>query len=143
MTSVLGQLKPRLQCTYKVPKKKLKLRLVIKGSKRQDNSKNNVAAVYFESSLTRAGCWGFSLATRNVSHGYFERKQKKNRTKNTWTLLYNSPPTNHIIIPDNLKCQRQPCKLQQSKLMRHFYWSDKKMMGMLLNVVHCQVQKIV
>ena len=53
MTSVLGWLKPRLQCTYEtgVPKKKLKLRLVIKGSKRQDNSKNNVAAVYFESSL--------------------------------------------------------------------------------------------
>ena len=52
MTSVLGWLKPRLQCTYEVPKKKLKLKLVMKGSKRQDNSKNNVAAVYFESSLT-------------------------------------------------------------------------------------------
>ena len=52
MTSVLGWPKPRLQCTYEVPKKKLKLKLVMKGSKRQDNSKNNVAAVYFESSLT-------------------------------------------------------------------------------------------
>ena len=85
----------------------------MKGSECQDNSKNNVAAVYFESSLTmhnplffvhksglslRAGCRGFSLATRSVSHGYFQRKQKKNRTKNTWTLLYISPPTNHIII---------------------------------------------
>ena len=92
----------------------------MKGSECQDNSKNNVATVYFESSLTmhnplffvhksglslRAGGRGFSLATtRSVSHGYFQRKQKKNRTKNTWTLLYNSPPTNHIIIPDNLKC---------------------------------------
>ena len=81
----------------------------MKGSECQDNSKNNVAAVYFESSLTmhnplffvhksglslRAGGWGFSLATRSVSV----------RTKNTWTLLYNSPPTNHIIIPNNLKC---------------------------------------
>ena len=85
----------------------------MKGSKRQHNSKNNVATVYFESSLMmhnplsfvhksglspRAGGPGFSLATRSVSHGYLQRKQKKNRTKNTWTLLYISPPTNHIII---------------------------------------------
>ena len=50
----------------------------MRGSECQDNSKNNVAAVYFESSLTmhnllffvhksglslRAGGWGFSLAT--------------------------------------------------------------------------------
>ena len=78
----------------------------MKGSECQDNSKNNVAAVYFESSLMmhnplffvhksglslRGGCRGFSLATRSVSHGYFQRKQKKNRTKNTWTLLYNTP----------------------------------------------------
>ena len=84
----------------------------MRGSECQDNSKNNVAAVYFESSLTmhnplffvhksglslRAGGWGFSLATRSMSHGYFHRKQKKNRTKTT-SLLYNSPPTNHIII---------------------------------------------
>ena len=84
----------------------------MKGSKCQHNSKNKVAAVYFESSLTmhnplffvhksglslKAGGPGFSLATRSMSHGYFHRKQKKNRTKTT-SLLYNSPPTNHIII---------------------------------------------
>lgn len=82
----------------------------MKGSECQDNSKNNVAAVYFESSLTmhnplffvhksglslRAGCRGFSLATRSVSHGYFQRKQKKNRARRTF-WLYNSPPTNRI-----------------------------------------------
>lgn len=88
------------------------------GSKHQRYCKNNVAAVYFESSLTmhnllifvhksglslRAGGLGFSLATRSMSQYYFHRKQKKNRTKTT-SLLHNSPPTNHIIIPDNFKC---------------------------------------
>ena len=43
----------------------------------------------------RAGDWRFSVATMSMSPGYFYRKQKENRTKST-SLLYNSPPTNHI-----------------------------------------------
>ena len=66
----------------------------MKGSKCQHNSKNNVATVYFESSLMmhnplsfvhksglslRAGCRGFSLATRSVSHAWLLSEKTKEK----------------------------------------------------------------
>lgn len=71
----------------------------------------------------RAREQGFSLATKSVSLGYLHKKQNKNTTKRT-SLLYKSPPTNHMY-PATWKLSDSP-RVRYVKPLGHVAISEKE-----------------